>query len=49
MDNIGSLCFRKMGHFGESLEQLSTLDKLRDYVIVFLILQQIDDSYDVGV
>lgn len=49
MNDIGCLTFSKVCHFGESLEKFTSSNKLRNDIITFMVLHEIDNSDDIGV
>ena len=49
VNDVGRLRLGEAGQLREPLEQLATLDQLGDDVVVLRILDQVDDSDDVGV
>ena len=49
MNDVDHLAFGKRISLGESFEQLTAFNELRDHIVVFRVFYQIDNSDDVGV
>ena len=49
MNDISCLILRKAWNFCKSFEELATFDDFRDNIVVLIVLNQVNDPYDVGV